>query len=116
MTLTIKGIPIPKPRMTQRDKWKQRPCVVKYRAWADTIRWACRGKLPETIHGIQLQFVLPNPKHKEGFIRHQVKPDLDNLIKGAIDAVTGNDQTIWQILAEKHYDDGRGPMLVLTVH
>ncbi len=27
-----------KPRMTQRDKWKKRPCVLRYRAFADELR------------------------------------------------------------------------------
>lgn len=40
----VPGTPIGKPRMTQRDKWrvgpKARPCVQRYRDWADAIRQA----------------------------------------------------------------------------
>ena len=34
----IEGDPVAKPRQTQRDRWRKRPCVVKYRKWADIAR------------------------------------------------------------------------------
>ena len=30
--------PVPKPRQTQADKWKKRPAVMRYRAFADEVR------------------------------------------------------------------------------
>ena len=30
--------PVPKPRMTQRDAWDKRPCVLRYRAFKDEVR------------------------------------------------------------------------------
>ena len=36
----VNGRPAPKPRMTQSDRWKQRPCVLRYREYADAIRAA----------------------------------------------------------------------------
>jgi hypothetical protein len=30
--------PVPKPRQTRSDKWKQRPCVMAYRTFADELR------------------------------------------------------------------------------
>ena len=38
--VVVRGEPIGKPRMTKRDKWKQRECVLRYRAWADAARAA----------------------------------------------------------------------------
>lgn len=35
MTFTIPGAPVAKPRMTRRDKWKLRPCVLAYRDFCD---------------------------------------------------------------------------------
>ncbi len=32
------GNPVPKPRMVNSDKWKKRPCVLRYRAYADWLR------------------------------------------------------------------------------
>lgn len=31
-------VPVPKPRMTQRDKWQKRPAVMRYRAFCDEVR------------------------------------------------------------------------------
>src|SRR3990167_9026587 len=47
-TFTIKGEPMGKPRMTRRDKWKQRPCVLAYRSWADSAR-AAFGKTEKVV-------------------------------------------------------------------
>jgi len=38
--VVVPGAPIPKPRQTRRDKWARRPCVLRYREWADQIRAA----------------------------------------------------------------------------
>ena len=37
-TIEIDICPVAKPRMTQSDKWRERPAVVKYRAFADELR------------------------------------------------------------------------------
>src|SRR5437879_3126219 len=34
----VPGPCAPKPRQSQSDKWKQRPEVLRYRAWADNAR------------------------------------------------------------------------------
>ena len=43
--------PVSKPRMTQRDKWKKRPCVLRYRAYCDALRkfWQDAPSLPLDI-------------------------------------------------------------------
>jgi len=38
--ITVPGNPVGKPRMTRKDKWAQRPCVLRYREWADRARAA----------------------------------------------------------------------------
>ncbi len=51
--------PVGKPRMTRRDKWKQRPPVMRYRMFCDEAR--LHGiQLPE--NGAHVTFVLPMPK------------------------------------------------------
>ncbi|GAG23977.1 unnamed protein product, partial [marine sediment metagenome] len=35
---SVKVTPNTKPRMTKRDKWKKRPCVIKYRKFCDELR------------------------------------------------------------------------------
>lgn len=91
--------PVPKPRMTRSDKWKQRKCVMEYRAFKDEVR----------LHGVQLPesgwhvtFVLPMPKSWSQKKRdamngqpHQQKPDKDNLEKALLDALFTDDCRIW---------------------
>ena len=99
-------VPVPKPRMTQRDKWMKRPCVLRYRAFRDKCR-LLRVELPE---GCKVIFYLPMPKHWSRDERelwlgkpHQFKPDLDNLIKGLWDAVFAKDEAIASVRAEKRW-------------
>ncbi len=77
--------PVPKPRMTQRDKWKKRPVVLRYHAFKDEVR-AAGVELEES--GQHIIFVLPMPKswskkkQREMVGKpHQQKPDKDNLEK-----------------------------------
>jgi len=101
--------PVPKPRMTQCDKWKKRPSVMRYRAFKDECK--ARGvKLPES--GAHVIFYIEMPmswtnkkKEKMSMEPHQQRPDVDNLLKALMDAVYGEDCTIYDIRATKiwHY-------------
>ena len=107
--------PVPKPRMTQRDRWKERPIVKRYRDYCDELR----SKLPEEmthpnlnaeITDISIIFWMPMPKswskkkRKEMYLKpHQQKPDIDNLLKGWMDALYRNDQIIWKVQVEKRW-------------
>jgi len=106
-TLRYSIAPVAKPRMTQRDKWQQRRCVMRYRAFKDEC-WRLGVYLPEA--GARVTFWIPMPKswtkrkraEMEG-MPHQQKPDLDNLIKALADACYKDDSAIWQITAEKRW-------------
>ena len=91
--------PLAKPRQVRSDKWKQRPVVLKWRAWADQFR-AEIGKA-KFIPSDQLimVFYISMPKSwsnkKKEKMRgkpHQVKKskDLDNLEKALLDALFSN--------------------------
>lgn len=91
--------PVAKPRMTQRDKWKDRACVNRYRAFKDEVRTAGIETLPT---GDRVFFILPIPKSwpkkKQAAMLgqpHQGKPDADNLLKALWDAVNNEDQYIF---------------------
>jgi len=97
--------PVPKPRQTQSDKWKKRPCVMRYRAFADE----CRLK-KVNIHdmGDTVTFWMPMPKSwskkkKEEMDQtpHQQRPDIDNLTKALLDALFKEDCTVWSICTHK---------------
>lgn len=90
--------PVPKPRQTRADKWKKRPCVVRYREYADRCR-----ELGMTVeNGDQIIFHLPMPASWSKKKRaehdgkpHTQRPDLDNLLKAVMDAVLPEDCSIW---------------------
>jgi len=95
--------PVPKPRMTQRDKWKQRPCVMEYRAFKDKLRFA-KLVLPESFC---VTFFMPMPaswsQKKKAAMEgkpHKGRPDLDNLTKGLLDFLP-EDSHVWRIHGQK---------------
>jgi Holliday junction resolvase RusA-like endonuclease len=97
--------------MTRRDKWKKRPCVMRYRRFKDQCR-AHRVELPQPC---KVVFHMPMPKSwpantKLGMdgLPHCTKPDLDNLLKALCDAVLVDDARIWSVSAEKRWSDKPG--------
>lgn len=97
-------IPAGKPRMTQRDKWKIRPAVAKYRAFCDFVRL----QRVDFQSGDHVVFILPMPnswskKKKEIYFLnpHRSKPDLDNCLKALCDAVYKDDSILWNYMASK---------------
>lgn len=98
--------PVPKPRMTQRDKWAKRPAVVRYWDFCDQVN---REKV-RFESGMHVIFYLPMPrswsiKRKQvmDLSPHIATPDLDNLIKALGDACWSQDSHIWDIRATKRW-------------
>ena len=103
--LLVKIDPVPKPRQTRRDKWAKRPCVMRYRAFADELRLRV-GSID--LNGYSLTFGLPMPKswskkkklEMEG-TAHKNRPDIDNLAKSVLDALYCEDSHIHDIALKK---------------
>ena len=116
ITFTIPGLPLGKPRMTQRDKWKKRPCVVAYRAWADIARLSC-PKLPppEMITRLDWTAVFAVNPGTEGQIgtQHREKPDRDNIDKAILDALFEDDSSIAYGTIRKEWGEQDG--IVVTI-
>jgi Holliday junction resolvase RusA-like endonuclease len=98
--------PVAKPRMTQRDSWAKRPCVLRYRSYKDCVR-AAGIVLPDQV---VLIFHLSMPaswsqkkRAKMAGTPHQQKPDVDNLVKGILDAACEEDSRIWNVWAVKRW-------------
>ena len=95
--MKIPVTPLGKPRMTQMDKWKKRPVVLKYHAFKDDLRDHITD-LPEVL---TITFHLPMPKSWSKIKQkefegapHKSRPDLDNLLKAIMDAVLMEDSHI----------------------
>lgn len=104
--------PVPKPRMTQRDRWAVRPAVARYRAFCDELRLKHPDRLQEVV---QLTFYMPMPQSWSNKKRtamlgkpHQQKPDIDNLSKAVLDALCLDDSYIYSLHAEKYWADEPG--------
>lgn len=82
--------PTAKVRQTQRDKWKKRPVVIRYRAFADECR---RLKIELKDHQtVVFKIEMPaswseRKKREHDGQPHRSRPDLDNLLGGLMDAV-----------------------------
>lgn len=98
--------PVPKPRMTQRDRWAQRPCVKRY--------WDFKEKVIDC--GIELSdspnivFYMRMPKSwskkkKAEFDGkpHKQRPDIDNLVKALFDSVFEEDSGVYSLIARKEW-------------
>lgn len=97
--------PVPKPRMTRKDKWNPSEAAQRYFAYRDEVRLH-KVTIPEADYHVV--FVLPMPdswsgRKKARYIGsgHQQKPDKDNLEKGLLDAVYGDDCVVWDGRATK---------------
>ena len=97
--------PVPKPRQTRSDKWKNRPSVLRYRDFADTCRAA---GIEVATGGDHIIFIMPMPpswtkKKKTQFAGkpHTLRPDVDNLLKALLDAVYDDDSAVWDIRVSK---------------
>ena len=120
--IVVAGEPVAKPRQSRSDKWKERPCVVRYREWADRAR-AAAGTVPSEAQHADIVIYLPLPQSLSAKKRsamagtpHRVKPDIDNLIKAALDALLKRDQGIHEIRAKKFWEDKNGPRVEITLY
>ena len=103
LRITVPGTPIGKPRMTRRDKWKKRPCVMRYRSWCDVVRLIVGNVLPpaDTVTKLDWTATFEPPKSwskkkKLASIGelHRPVPDRDNIDKAVLDCLYKKDSSI----------------------
>lgn len=134
----VDGPPVPYVRQSQRDKWEPRPAVLKYRAWADTIRHTLRPMmlggpdLPELpcIGPVHLSciFDLPIPASWAKWRREEALAgkgwptgggtgDADNLFKGVADSLNKlaylDDAQVVSAVSIKRYGESPGVLIGL---
>ena len=105
--------PVAKPRMTRADKWKKRPCVMRYRQFADDLREAIAKANFVVGNQLYMEFHIPMPKSWSkkkkaeliGSPHFQSTPDTDNLCKACLDALIDQDCRVWHLEAKKYWSE-----------
>lgn len=111
MIYTLNVTPLGKPRMTQRDVWKKRPCVLRYRDACDQLRAEVERLqlvVPECDFGLSFYLPIPRSWSKKKQLEmegqpHQQRPDIDNCLKFFLDALMKEDCTVWHIQELRKY-------------
>ena len=108
------------PRMTRRDRWKKRPCVVKYFEYRDQLRAKAveYGITLPNAFTVTFYMAMPKSWSKKKKAAHvgkpcQSKPDLDNVLKGFMDALRTDDASVYAVSASKIWS--ASPCVLLTV-
>jgi len=111
--LTIPIDPVSKPRMTQRDKWCKRPCVVKYWSYCDKLRaWMKENNIEVDFEHLKVHFYIKMPdswskkkKKSMNYTPHKQKPDVDNILKAWMDALLKDDSGVYDVRVTKTWCD-----------
>lgn len=103
---------VPKPRMTRADRWKKRPCILRYWEFSDKLKAAAAEKGFEMGDSVHMEFHIAMPKSwskkkKREMLGqpHKSLPDLDNCIKSCADILKKQDKTICEIVAKKFWSE-----------
>ena len=123
LRIVVDGPPPGKPRMTQRDTWKKRPCVMRYRDWCDRVRKAVGIKLPpaKSVQALDWVAYFEPPKSRPKKLRelcighlHCAKPDRDNIDKAVLDCLYREDSSIAMGTIQKRW--GSTARIEITIH
>ena len=121
--MILEVAPFAKPRMSQRDRWAKRQVVIDYFAFRDTVKLEIKRLLAlqnnddknKSWEELDIGFFIPMPKSWSKKKRsemagtpHKQRPDLDNYIKGLLDALLEEDCKVWRVSARKIWVDTEG--------
>jgi Holliday junction resolvase RusA-like endonuclease len=106
----VPGPPMPAPRMTQSDRWKKRPCVLRYFEYRDRIQQVV-GDLPTVPPVITLEFHIAMPEKSwskkkmaaMNGMQHCQRPDADNFCKACLDSLFLNDGGVSDLTIRKRW-------------
>ena len=128
--MILEVAPFAKPRMTQRDRWAKRQIVKDYFAFRDTVKQEFERLLAlqnnddkkKSWEELDIGFFIPMPKSWSKKKRlemagtpHKQRPDLDNYIKGLLDALLEEDCKVWRVSARKIWVDTEGCITINRV-
>jgi Holliday junction resolvase RusA-like endonuclease len=106
--------PVPKPRMTSRDKWLKRSIVERYWQYKKDVRFSLLEidpdfEMPSCNYHLIFIIAMPKSWSKKKQFEMDGKPhqnetaDKDNLEKGFLDAVCSRDGYIWDGRVTKYW-------------
>ena len=103
--------PMSKPRQTRSDVWRQRPIILRWRAWADEIRAICKEKnfVPSNELLMEFHIKIPKSYSKKKRAEHIGQPhimnrlDVDNLAKAVMDALIKDDGRVHFLQVKKFW-------------
>jgi len=101
--------PMPKPRMTQGDRWNNRPAVTRYWSFKDELQRQASLQGFKLDDALKVVFYVPMPhswsrakKMRMVDKPHRQKPDIDNFIKAVLDSLLPDgDSSVWYVEACK---------------
>jgi Holliday junction resolvase RusA-like endonuclease len=124
LTFLVPGVAVPKgSRSTYRGRsvesskrWPDwRKTVADYAVEARAKQHLKRFEGPVAV---TISVFLPKPQRPK-HLRHITRPDLDKLVRGVCDALTGvlwiDDSQVTVLMASKAYADADGPLVVVRV-
>ena len=124
-------VPMGAVRMTQSDRWKtnpnhtdlkkrQRSVVTEYFDFKNKIKAQANEMNFQLPQVLDIVFLIPMPftwsekkKVRNNKTKVLKRPDIDNLVKAFMDALSVEDGYVWRITAEKRYSF-KGSILVYT--
>lgn len=122
---TYYGKVLGKPRMTQRDRWANRPCVLRFWQFKDRLieQFIQKfGYIPGSPVSLSWTAYIQFPKSYSKMKRetlagkdHRQKPDRDNIDKGILDALFKEDKSVSSGTLRKLWDDGNGPRIEMSI-
>ena len=102
--------PMGKPRQVASDRWKKRPEVLRYRAFADEIRLAAAAQNfflgSRCIMIFEFGMAPSWPKSKKEKMNgkpHQQRPDIDNVEKSLFDIMLNEDSSVYTAFCAKFW-------------
>lgn len=104
--------------MTRADAWRKRPVVLRYHAFKDALRIACKGVGQDPIEvNIVANISMPASwsKKKRAAMDGKPmrsKPDFDNIAKAICDALWEEDSVIADGSVKKRWTSGAGSIYI----
>jgi Holliday junction resolvase RusA-like endonuclease len=110
--ITFNIRPVPKPRQSIRDKWSPSKSTLRYRLFADELRYQAMDMKFVLPDSFAVEFIIPMPKswsiRQKSLMNgrpHKQTPDLSNLLKSLEDALRKEDKEIWDVHASKRWGE-----------